>query len=268
MLRNPWSEQRNISPSEVAQIAADMKAGRYRLSPDCLLILNGKFLANGQHRLKALVLSGKGQWFLVMYSKDEQLYKVLDCGRKRTVADAIMEAQYSRNIPAAARWVVAYDEGLLTRGIRSPSEAKIPGSGDFTMKKKGTYARITQVQMINYCKDHMAEFEDASKFVATLYFKSKLMLFSIGAAIHVIGRRAGYLEQTEEFLKKVYVDGGNDAAGTLRNKLIMESTSRKPGTRHVGARTFAVALKALKAYIEGRTVKNLRWEKKEPLPKL
>jgi len=39
MLKEPWNEQRNITPTHVARLVDDMIAGRFRESTDCILLI-------------------------------------------------------------------------------------------------------------------------------------------------------------------------------------------------------------------------------------
>jgi hypothetical protein len=117
-LRNKLEIQRNIRTAHVERLASDMRAGRFALSPDAILLVNGK-LANGQHRLTAVMQQDKPQPFIVMQSNDNGLYKVIDAGLRRTVADGLVGNQWAQRIPAIARWVQTYQLGALNPKARS-----------------------------------------------------------------------------------------------------------------------------------------------------
>jgi hypothetical protein len=256
-LSEKWGDQRIIRPSHVARLAADMEAGRFKVSPDAVTRIMGK-LANGQHRLMAVVSSGKAQQFLVLESNDEELYKVIDAGLKRTVTDAIRGMAYSKAVPSIARWVMSYGQQTLYRGARNSSE----GSAGTYSKNTKSQRFPTQVQVINYCLENEDILVEASSFTNPLYVKTRLFNLSMGGAIYIIGSSRNK-EKTKEFLEQVYVSGGQSAAGDLRNRLISNQTSRaklRPGY------IFGIAIKSLKSFLNGSRLGNLKWADSEGFP--
>lgn len=119
-LANKWGEQRNIRTGHVERLADDMLKNRFRLTPDAILRVKGR-LANGQHRLEAVVRSKMPQYFLVMESEDEELYKVLDAGIRRTLGDSLVGYTHGHSLPPIAQWVLAYK---ARSGATSARDAK------------------------------------------------------------------------------------------------------------------------------------------------
>jgi len=247
-LADRWGEQRNIRPAQVARLASDMLAGRFKLGPDAILRIKGK-IANGQHRLAAVVESGKPQVFLVMESNDEELYKVIDAGMRRSVSDGLIGMPYARSIPSIARWVQVYDSSNTT----SPSRARYSTG-------------LTQSQQIDFCLSNLEVLQAAAAFVNPLYEKTMLLPASIGGAIYAISAaRDGTLEKSKEFIRRVYLDGGDNAAGDLRNRLIANRGSK---SRLHSGYLFGITIKALKAFCNGTRPGVLKWAKDEPMPSL
>jgi len=250
-LAERWGEQRTLRNAHVNRLASDMEAGRFRLSPDAILRIGGK-IANGQHRLSAVVQSGKSQWFLVMESDDEDLYKVIDAGLRRTVQDGLFGMPYAKAIPSIARWVQAYENKTLKSGSRNGSEATAFGK-----------LFPTQCEMIDYCKSNQESLTSAACFVNPLYEKTRLLPMSMGGAIYVISDLRGCVEKAKSFLQLVYLEGGNTAAGDLRNRLIANCGGKSK--LHHGY-VFGITIKAFKSFCTGTRPGVLKWAKDEPFP--
>lgn len=251
-LADRWGEQRTVRTAHVNRLAADMEAGRFKISPDAILRIKNK-LANGQHRLTAVVQSGKAQSFLVMESNDEELYKVIDAGLRRTVSDGLIGIQFAKSIPSIARWVQAYETKTLRPGARTGSEAGLTGPHV-----------PTQCELIDYCIGNHELLSEAASFVNPLYTQTKLMPLSIGAAIYTLAAaRNGHLEKAKTFLNQVYLEGGNTAAGDLRNRLI---ANRGGKSRLNPGYVFGITIKAFKSYYNGTRPGVLKWAKDEEFP--
>jgi len=255
-LADRWGEQRTIRAGHVNRLAADMEAGRFKISPDAILRIKGK-LANGQHRLTAVLQSGKGQSFLVMESNDEELYKVIDAGLRRTVADGIIGIQFAKSMPSIARWVQAYDTRNCQQTSRSPSEASV---------KPGTTSWPTQCELIDYCISNQEVLSEAASYVNALYTQTKLLPLSIGGAVYALAAaRNGRLEKAKTFLQQVYLEGGSSAAGDLRNRLIANRGSK---SKIRAGYLFGITIKAFKSYCNGTRPGVLKWSKDEDFPSI
>lgn len=249
-LADRWGEQRPLREKHVNRLCSDMIHGNFKLGPDAILRVKGK-LANGQHRLTALVRVGKAQTFIVMESNDEELYKIVDAGLKRTAADSLISLPYATKLPPIAKWVQTYEAGMLSHGAREGGA--LPGD-----------TAMTQLDIINYCSEHSELLSEAAQFCADLYNQSRLLPLSIGASLYVIAAKSGkHLEKTKEFLVKVYVNGGGDAAGDFRNRLTANRSGR---ARLAPGYIFGIGVKALKSYLQGTRPGVLRWVDKEDLP--
>ena len=255
-LADRWGEQRTVRNAHVKRLASDMDAGRFKISPDAILRIKGK-LANGQHRLSAVVLSGKPQQFLVMETNDEELYKVIDAGLRRSVSDGLIGMPFAKSIPSIAHWVQAYESSVVYPGDRCGSEAQSRGNGN---------QFPTQCELIDYCISNQAVLGEAASFINPLYRQTKLLPLSIGGAIYTLAAsRNGYLEKAKDFLQKVYIEGGASAAGDLRNRLI---ANRGNKSKLNAGYVFGITIKAFKSYHNGTRPGVLKWAKDETLPLL
>jgi hypothetical protein len=249
-LSNKWGDQRAIRSGHVARLAKDMRNNDFRVSPDAILRVKGK-LANGQHRLTAVVECGKAQSFLVLESNDEELYKVVDCGLRRRVGDALIGTPYSNQIASAARWVRAYDLDVI---VRSQG-----GTGNML-------AEVTQTELINYCLENQMVLVEAIQFCHPIYDKTRLMPLSLAGALHVIANQHNKGIQVEDFLREVFIGGGKQSAATdLRNRLTLnKGTVSKMPSGYI----FGISLKAFRSFCQGSRPGVLKWIKGEEFPKL
>jgi hypothetical protein len=258
-LSDRWGEQRTIRQGYVKRLASDMEAGRFRVSPDAILRIKGK-LANGQHRLNAVVSSGKAQTFLVMESNDEELYKTIDAGMRRSVSDGLIGIPYATATPSISRWVQAYE-----------AETIYPSSNSGSAAHSLAYTSIspTQCALIDYCISNQTILIDAAAFVNPLYEQTRLLPMSIGGAIYVLASsRDGYLEKAKCFLRDVYLNGGQNAAGDLRNRLIINRGNRASKGKIAAGYIFGITIKAFKSYVNGTRPGTLKWVKGEMMPSL
>lgn len=252
-LAERWGEQRTVRIAHVNRLAADMEAGRFRVSPDAILRIKGK-LANGQHRLTAVVQSGKAQSFLVMESNDEELYKVIDAGLRRNVADGLGGMHFAKTLPSIARWVMAYEAGTITQ------------SSSQGLKQKSKRDHVaTQCEIIDYCIGNQEILAEAAAFVTSLYTQTQLLPVSVGGALYVLAASREVLDQAKSFLQLVYLEGGRTSAGDLRNRLIQNRGSK---AKLRPAYILGLTLKAFKSYLNGTRSGCLKLVEGEAFPAL
>lgn len=248
-LEEMWPGQRVLRKKYVDRLAEDMNLSQFKVGPDAIVRIKGK-LANGQHRLEAVVRSGKTQSFLVLESDDDDLYKVIDSGLKRTASDGIMGMMHAKSIPSVARWVLAYERGTIYKGGNS-----------------GYSKNLSQLQVINYCIENKDMLSEAVTFANPLYCKTKLLSLSIASAMHALASKVSSeaLVSCRSFLIGVYIDGGQNAAGDLRNRLIEHAkTKLKQRPTYI----FAITAKAFRAYRSGVRAAKLSWRDGEELAEI
>lgn len=71
----------------IEAMASAMKRGEWITTHQGIAITKSGRLLDGQHRLEAIVLNGDGVWMLVTRGIDENAFKVIDNGIKRSIAD-------------------------------------------------------------------------------------------------------------------------------------------------------------------------------------
>jgi len=233
----------------------DMLNKKWHVTPDAILLVKN-MVANGQHRLDAVAQSGIPEKFIVMRSNDEELYKFVDLGKRRTAADALTGRTYSREMPSVARWVMGYESDQLAAETHGQISAVTQTVLRFT---------IPMHELIDYCEKNSAILTEAVKYVHPLYSATKLLPLSIGAAIHALAETRGKATEARDFLRGVYLDGGALSAIDLRNRLIHNRGGKsKLGMGYV----FGITIKAFNSFLNGTRPARLKWHKDEALPKL
>ncbi|OLF36547.1 hypothetical protein BTW00_05535 [Psychrobacter sp. C 20.9] len=89
ILRNQNENNRNISMAAVNLLAREMKEGRWGLTHQGIAFYDDGTLADGQHRLSAVVASGCSVEFLVTYGTKRESSMFVDTGRARSTGDVV-----------------------------------------------------------------------------------------------------------------------------------------------------------------------------------
>lgn len=243
LLENLFPDQRVVRESYVDRLAKEMTDGTFRLSSDSIVIVKG-LLANGQHRLRAVVKSGKTEPFLIMKTDDSEIYKIIDAGIKRTIADALGHATNRNDIAAAAAMSMSYQSGTIA----------------FTSKKYATRSEI-----LNYCDTNLESLEIAGAHARRLTSIQRLLPRSVvGSFIHLA--TSFDKDQPIEFMNQVFNGNGTSPiAKLLRDRLIREALSR---TKLPVNTLLALVIKAYSAFYELRDLKVLKISDGDSFPKL
>lgn len=101
---------RNVRKRHVAKMARDMNNGNWRWTGEPISFDTSGALLDGQHRLKAVIMSGTTQKFLVLRNLESAVRDVVDTGAARTMADVLRmhEVQNSAAMAAGLRLMAAW----------------------------------------------------------------------------------------------------------------------------------------------------------------
>ena len=229
---------RNMSKNHANSLARAMGQGEWRDTGDPIQLSRDGRLQNGQHRLQAVVISGKTQTFLVIEGVEPESQLVMDVGRKRSFTDhlRISGYQYPGTLAAALRLVWAYEHGQASRTNVTSSHLELL---DLLEKNPGI-------------KDSASEGERIGRAVRGsrgLYAATHWILLNVD-------------EDDAQFFFDRLVDGANllpgDAIFALRR--LLEKDWFAPRKLHTTQR-FALIIKAWNAYRQGTPVKTLIWRR-------
>lgn len=119
---------RPIRPGEVAKWVREMKAGAWMLTGEAIKFDTNGALADGQHRLTAVIESGVTVNMLVVRGLAPEAQALMDSGAKRTASDSLTfkGVKNSSIVAAAAR--LAYrepDAGYVAERIANPTNSEV-----------------------------------------------------------------------------------------------------------------------------------------------
>jgi len=244
MLGTQVREQRPLRDIHVQTLARDMKEGNFRLSADAIVLIKGA-LANGQHRMWAVIEANAPQPFLLMETDDDELYKVLDCGLKRTVADAA-HVNNGSSVAAIAKLAVAYKDGLITQ---------------HSFAKKST-----RIDLIDYIQNHNEALQDAYGFVRALSTKTQnLAPYSAPATLIIIASH-WHGNRPKEFLEAVY---HGTQPGSICNDIRERFIKMRMAKGQMAAQYYlALMIKAFNAFASGTKLGVLKMNESESYPQV
>lgn len=81
--------QRNYVPSRSEAMARDIQNGNWRVTGESLKISEGDVLMDGQHRLNAIIMSGRKVDIQLCRGLPENAFDAMDSGKVRTIADRL-----------------------------------------------------------------------------------------------------------------------------------------------------------------------------------
>lgn len=246
-LLNKIEEQRPIRENHVHRLAAEIKTGNFRLTSDAIVLLKGR-LANGQHRLSGVVMADKSAQFIVMRTTDEELYKVIDSGQNRTVADVLGPIIYAKSLAAATRTIVIYDQHGLTVAGENISNGRV----------------ITRSSILDYIARHQVELTEQAAYVHKLYGETRIVSCTIATAfLHIASREKPV--KAREFITHVYDGSVIDASKDFRDRMIKEM-----GSKHRLRQSYVMALliKAWRSYLNGTRPGSLKMSEGEIYPEI
>lgn len=114
ILKNCNVRNRAVNMRHVAELAAEMKAGRWQVNGDTIRISIDNILIDGQHRLIAVVTSGITIQALVVTGLPSDVFGTIDCGKNRSPGDAL-GVRGEKNAYRLASVVVAVDKYMTGR---------------------------------------------------------------------------------------------------------------------------------------------------------
>lgn len=116
--------QRKPSMQVVAEYAADMENGRWvEGTGDAIRFNKQGQMIDGQHRCLAVIESGCSIMVTVIYDLDNEVYMVLDRGKKRTAANTV-NGTNANNRAAIAKVLIALNNGTTNAQIIGGNASK------------------------------------------------------------------------------------------------------------------------------------------------
>lgn len=238
-LEREFNRNRPFSEATAMQYAADIRAGRWRLSDQAISFNEQADLVNGRTRLEAVILADEPIVSLVIRNLPNESVFILDGGRRRTTDDAFHIAGYD-----------------YPRGFGSTVRRMILGARSSIGRK------ITDLEV----KDFMDGYGDMIRFAHRVLSSGR---FSSAIIRAVIARAAikrhsrGELEKFCETLTTGMMVPGQEGAVVLRN-YVLEQMELGGGSR--GPKLYLMAETCLNSFFTGDKSRKLKASTEEMFP--
>jgi len=257
------SGNRPLSDGTVKRYAAQMTAGMWKFNADPVRLTADGELLDGQHRLSAIVASGKPQPMLVVYGVERSSFDTMDVGKKREAADMLGIIGKHRTIvlAAVARSLITYESGAYwTSDIDKKVKKTTTGNLD---------VRPTEAQVVEYVMEH-PELEKVIDVVLSKYAKGARLGSPTAICVLAVLMMRENKTKAQEFLDGFSglspCFGTNDPRFVAREYFIRmkmnKNWSPKEGNR------LAILIKAANAFFADKPLKRLSFNRtREWFPK-
>ena len=235
---------RPISKNTVAVYASAMKNGEWMLNGEAITFFNDGGLANGQHRLKAVISSGVPLTTLVVRGVDRGAFKTIDGGKRRRVGDvlSIMGEVNANKLGGALR---AYS--YITSGVSK-------GRTEFTSAHA-----VALLEKFPTMRHWTNEFVRSTK-ARSIFTSSLIAVLAVTAQRHGDDVASAFLDQIDS---GVGLESKSPAL-VLRDRFMNRGVGRKFTSEH----ELALYIKAMNAHVAKRTLGMLRQGADDAFPTL
>ena len=218
---------RAIQRATVERYANEMRSGNWQLNGEPITFYKDGTLANGQHRIEAVILSGMAIDTVVVYGVENDI-KVYDSGYIRSKIQIARAMGMKANNPKLATAAFIYESGeTLNRG---------------------------KVETIEYYAQYQEYFDEAYRYVNLGVDRAKVMIKvgCIAAVYCAMILKATSREKLEAFCRIVnsgmpYENYVIEPAVTLRNMLICRELGNTCG-RYFMNKCFDITYNAIKRF--------------------
>jgi hypothetical protein len=234
---------RSRRPAKIKRFAVDMSEGNWRLSGDTIKFGKSGMLKDGQHRLRACILSGKPFKTHVVFGIEERCFTVIDTGSAKTNADAFQLAtiDYPRQSSMATRWLMIYE-----------LDAANPNRG----------MTISNTDLLNFYREHVDE-ELMKAACADAIAIGKP--FPVGALAGLLYR---FIRHDRKATLRMVADLKAPKGGGKKLVEMFNDLRKQNGGRMHELQAHAMIIKAFICYRDGKTAnKNVvRWTEASEFP--
>ena len=247
---------RKLRPRLVERYATEMSSGHWKAGASTIKFNSDGELIDGQHRLNAIIQSGKTVEFDVRRELDPDVFMVLDTGGTRSPGDMLHVAgfQYTSNIASAIRQASSILE--VEAGVVNPQ----------SMGKK----KITPAILLEWAQEHEEELVEACRETMTKDAKVVCSPPSLFAALYFLFAQYNR-KACREFFQTLtqgigFEHGNHDPLYQLRKQLL--SFKSHKNMRRPSYYKAALVIKAWNAYQNRETIHQLKFLEGETWPEI
>ncbi len=233
---------RKVSRTTVLQYAGAMRRGEWQLNGEPIILGKNGRLLNGQHRCHAVVVAKVNVPVLVVSGVEDDAFKTLDTGKKRTAGDvlSITGVKNVHVVAAGARGILRLESGAV-------------GGWNFT-----------NAEVAACVEKHPLLQKWANKYAGA---STKRVCSAVISGVLALAEERHGSIPCQMFFEKLASGVGlsaDDPAHQLRERFI----GRGNGVAFSQDYSLALCVKAVNAAMEGRKIALLRWGVREEMPVL
>lgn len=198
------TENRKVRATAVARYVRDIENGDWDFTGDPIKFDTRGVLIDGQHRLVAVVKSGKSIRLLVVRGVNTSARSVVDTGAARSKGDALQLEGYKHatTYASAIKYALCWDRGLITHA------------------NSGSDLNLTHSEIVEFADEYEAKgLYDAVIDARTGPSRPETAVTStVESVARYLQRQVASQEEVDEFWYGVYFTAGpGDARWTLRS---------------------------------------------------
>lgn len=234
------TRNRPLDERRAKRLASAIQRGEWALNGDAIRISNTGVILDGQHRLKAISLSGETVQTLVVSGLPDSVFDTIDVGGRARTAGDVFSIRGEKNFTVIAS---------ITRMIHKYELTGNP--------YHGSHESNPSVKEMEAVLARHPDIRRSASFIGSSKWCRKYMSPSLGGFAHYVFS-AKNQTKAEEFFAQLESGAGLDAGSPvllLRDRLADASTSKEKLKDSYRA---ALAFKSFRLHLDDAFVKNLR----------
>ena len=251
------TQNRKESVSSISFLTQQMNKGLFIENGESIVFDKNMKLTDGQHRLMAIINSGKSYHIPVVKGVNIKSMATYDTGKNRSAAD-VLSINGFKNANLLSTFIK-----LINKYEKNGSKASKPLS----------YSRdeqLTNQQILNYCKDNYDWLYRIILDVTNIYVKSEIKVISKSYFCYMVYMIGGKHpdHNVYEFMKNIYgLNRTQDTATSyLYSKLYKSKVNKEPLRFYW---VLGMTIKAWNYFIDGNpSVRFFRFSTEQELPKI
>lgn len=247
---------RCLSKGQVAYYARMMSEGRWLLNGESIVFDEKGNLADGQHRLNAIILANIPVQSVVVRNVDTEAFTTFDQGKARSASDSfrIKGIANGNNISAGIR------RYILWRRMESGSISSVAKSspGDTGL------AKVSTEEHLAVYKESPEFWQNECKFCLSCYNRCRLFSTTdiMGISAYLQLDKGYNAEVVHSFFEQLFFEECTENGSlALLRRIIINDTMSSKGVRMTPKYKTQLLAKCWKAFKENREYKTLRWVK-------
>ncbi|WP_341216109.1 hypothetical protein [uncultured Wocania sp.] len=251
------THNRKPSDRSIKFLTNQMEKGLFIENGESIVFDKNMKLTDGQHRLMAIIKSGKSYHIPVVKGVAVKSMATYDTGKNRSSADilSINNYQYPNLISAFIKLIYKYE--------------KKSSKATFALSYN-RHDMLTNQQILNYCKENYDWLHKIAAQVTSIYTKSDFKVLSKSNFCYIVYMIGGKNPSVEvyEFMKNIFgISRTQDTATSyLYSKLYKAKINKEPLSFYW---ILGMCIKAWNYYIDGNpAVKFYKFNTEQELPKI